>query len=175
VGCAVGATHGALLFSVATGEAVGVGVGAAVRDVRDVGEDEGALDVDPAGTALVSSNTGAPMVRAFSAARRSPAPSWAAASTTTGALSNNWVDSPAVTTSGSAPPTTVAQPAGRCSAAATPFTDWPGWPFDAPLSLPPLPQPASVTATAAHTAAARSRPAFPDADLPDVDTQPPEP
>ena len=42
------------------------------------------------------------------------------------------------------------------------------------LTRIPLPQPASVTASAAQTAAARSRPAFPDADPPDVDTQPPE-
>jgi hypothetical protein len=123
LGCAVGVTHGALLFSVGTADAVGVGVGEAVRDVPDVGEEEGEPAAVCAGTALVSSNTGAPMVRAFSAASRSPAPSCAAASTITGALSNSWVDSPAVTTSGSAPPTTVAQSAGRCSAAATPFTD----------------------------------------------------
>jgi hypothetical protein len=123
VGCAVGVTHGAVLFSVGTADTVGVGVGEAVRDVPDVGEEEGEPAAVCAGTALVSSSTGAPMVRAFSAASRSPVPSCAAASTITGALSNSWVDSPAVTTSGSAPPTTVAQSAGRCSAAATPFTD----------------------------------------------------
>jgi hypothetical protein len=169
-GLGVGATHGALLFSVGTGDAVGVGLGDALPDGPALGDDEGAGD--SAGTALVSSNTGAPMVRAFSAATRSPAPSRAAARTTTGALSNNWLDSPALTASGSAPPTTVAQSAGRCRAAATPWSDSPCWLPSAPLPLPP-PQPASVSAIAAHTAAARRRTALPDADPPDVDTQPP--
>jgi hypothetical protein len=167
VGCVVGDTHGAELFAVGTADAVvlGVGVGEAVCDLPGV--DVG--DAESAGTALVSNNTGAPMVRALSAAARNAAPSAAAASTTTGALSNNWVDSPAVTSSGSAPPTTVEQSVGRCSDAATPFADRPCCLSGAPESLPP--QPARASATTAQPAAARNRRAFPNADP--VDTPPP--